>query len=216
VVKPVLVGLWLGALLAGILSSIAASPVLAGPESELGRSSGSIVHVVKPGDALHAIARHHHLSPWSPVQANRLVNPDRIFPYQLVSVPSDRPRIRIDSPWGGGKCRQSHHGHRREWGNLGVYGPFSASVSFTAGEEQEGVLEARWDSPEDGSELDTVSIPVHLSQDESTVFRSHTVRRGDNLHRIALRFGTTVEAITAANGIHNPRLVRVGQVLRIP
>jgi LysM repeat protein len=44
----------------------------------------------------------------------------------------------------------------------------------------------------------------------------YTVRPGDNLFRIALRFGTTIQAIVQANGIINPRLIRVGQVLWIP
>ena len=44
----------------------------------------------------------------------------------------------------------------------------------------------------------------------------YTVCRGDNLFRIALRFGTTIQAIVQANGIVNPRLIRVGQVLWIP
>lgn len=44
----------------------------------------------------------------------------------------------------------------------------------------------------------------------------HVVQRGENLFRIALGYGTTVEAIAAANGISNPRLIYVGQKLTIP
>ena len=45
---------------------------------------------------------------------------------------------------------------------------------------------------------------------------THTVQRGENLFRIALRYGTTVEAIANANGIANPALIYVGQALVIP
>ena len=45
---------------------------------------------------------------------------------------------------------------------------------------------------------------------------THTVQRGDTLYSIARRYGTTVEAIAAANGITNPNLIRVGQKLTIP
>lgn len=44
----------------------------------------------------------------------------------------------------------------------------------------------------------------------------YTVRLGDNLFRLALRFGTTIQAIAQANGIVNPRRIYVGQVLWIP
>jgi LysM repeat protein len=43
----------------------------------------------------------------------------------------------------------------------------------------------------------------------------HTVQRGENLFRIALHYGTTVEAIATANGIANPALIYVGQTLTI-
>jgi len=45
---------------------------------------------------------------------------------------------------------------------------------------------------------------------------THVVQPGENLFRIALRYGTTVEAIASANGIANPALINVGQTLTIP
>jgi len=45
---------------------------------------------------------------------------------------------------------------------------------------------------------------------------AHVVRPGENLYRIALRYGVTVEAITRANGIADPERIRAGLVLTIP
>jgi LysM repeat protein len=45
---------------------------------------------------------------------------------------------------------------------------------------------------------------------------THVVQRGENLYRIALRYGVSLNALAAANGIANPNRVYVGQVLRIP
>ncbi len=54
------------------------------------------------------------------------------------------------------------------------------------------------------------STPTPESQ-----YTIHVVQRGENLFRIALRYGTTVEAIMAANGLTN-NTIYVGQQLRIP
>lgn len=44
----------------------------------------------------------------------------------------------------------------------------------------------------------------------------HTVRAGETLYGIALRYKVTVQQIVTANKITNPSLIRVGQVLTIP
>lgn len=45
---------------------------------------------------------------------------------------------------------------------------------------------------------------------------TYVVQPGDNLFRIALRYGTTVQAIAQANGIANASQISVGQELTIP
>lgn len=44
----------------------------------------------------------------------------------------------------------------------------------------------------------------------------YTVQWGDTLSQIAVRYGTTVQAVAQANGIVNPNLIYAGQVLWIP
>ncbi len=44
----------------------------------------------------------------------------------------------------------------------------------------------------------------------------HVVQRDENLFRIAMQYGTTVDAIAEANGITDPRYISVGQRLLIP
>lgn len=46
--------------------------------------------------------------------------------------------------------------------------------------------------------------------------RVHVVRSGEHLTGIARRYGTTIAAMVAANGIANPSFLRVGQPLTIP
>lgn len=60
---------------------------------------------------------------------------------------------------------------------------------------------------------DTLTIPG--TTDGGTTV-THVVQAGENLFRIALKYGTTVQAIAAANGIVNPNVVYAGQSLTIP
>jgi LysM repeat protein len=45
---------------------------------------------------------------------------------------------------------------------------------------------------------------------------TYTVVKGDTLSGIAARFGTTYQALAASNGIANPNVINVGQVLKVP
>jgi LysM repeat protein len=49
-----------------------------------------------------------------------------------------------------------------------------------------------------------------------TTYTSYTVRQGDFLSSIAQRYGTTPDAIMAANAISNPNFIFTGQILTIP
>ncbi|WP_088008243.1 polysaccharide deacetylase family protein [Indiicoccus explosivorum] len=68
-----------------------------------------------------------------------------------------------------------------------------------------------------GYKFVTVSEMLNLptGTPPSTV-KTYTVQAGDTLYSIALRFNVTVEQLAAANGITDPSLIRVGQVLIIP
>ena len=63
--------------------------------------------------------------------------------------------------------------------------------------------------PTSGAADDSGSLPT-------AVGASHIVQPGENLYRIARRYGTTVQALTQVNGLYNPDHVAVGQKLVIP
>jgi LysM repeat protein len=52
--------------------------------------------------------------------------------------------------------------------------------------------------------------------DEFPITITHTVQRGESVFILAARYGSTIEAITQANGLNNNYLIRVGQILLIP
>ena len=69
-------------------------------------------------------------------------------------------------------------------------------------------------TPTSTTPIPTISTPIPTSP--PTGQTTHVVQQGENLFRIALRYGTTVEAIASANGIANPARIYAGQVLIIP
>lgn len=60
--------------------------------------------------------------------------------------------------------------------------------------------------------IPTTNAPTAPAEAEAT----HVVQAGENLYRIALRYGTTVSALAALNGIYNSDHVAAGQTLIIP
>ncbi len=64
--------------------------------------------------------------------------------------------------------------------------------------------------------LPTVAPPPGATLPPPTTGSTYVVQSGDSLYRIAQRFGVSIAAIIQANGIVNPNLIFVGQVLRIP
>lgn len=57
------------------------------------------------------------------------------------------------------------------------------------------------------------SVSISQAQDGG---QRHTVQSGENLFRIALRYGITVDELAVANGITDPTRIYAGQVLIIP
>ena len=85
-----------------------------------------------------------------------------------------------------------------------------------AKEEFSRALEIKPDGAEAAAGLQQLAGETPPSPPPSeSQYTLHVVQRGENLYRISLRYGTTVEAIMAANGLTNYNIY-VGQQLRIP
>ena len=86
-----------------------------------------------------------------------------------------------------------------------------------AKEEFTRALAIKPDGGEAIAELQALAgeTPVPLPTPTQPQYIIHVVQRGENLFRIALRYGTTVQAIMAANGLPNYNIY-IGQQLHIP
>ena len=62
----------------------------------------------------------------------------------------------------------------------------------------------------------TTATPAPVATPAQPTTSSYTVVPGDTLTAIAARLHTTVAALVSANGLKNPSLIRIGQVLTVP
>ncbi len=53
-------------------------------------------------------------------------------------------------------------------------------------------------------------------RNDDTTVQEHVIVRGESLSQIAFRYGTSVQSLRALNHIENPRLIRPGQVIKLP
>jgi murein DD-endopeptidase MepM/ murein hydrolase activator NlpD len=155
-------------------------------------ATGNAVYVVKAGDNLTKIAAANGTSVHAIVEANHITNPNRIQIGDTLVIPGEdtyfvRP------------------------------GDTLAGISAMTGVPIEQIKAANGISDADtiyaGTELrlEGPSTPVR----QITKPASYTVKNGDTLGGIALRFSTTVEELSRTNSIRDPNLIRAGTVLTI-
>ena len=61
---------------------------------------------------------------------------------------------------------------------------------------------------------EATAVPTQTTSSTGEII--HTVAAGENLFRIGLRYGFTVQELATYNGIANPDVLSVGQQIRIP
>ena len=65
------------------------------------------------------------------------------------------------------------------------------------------------------NKADVEIISVSSAPIQAPATSTYTVQSGDTLSSIAAKFGTNYQALASLNGISNPNLIYVGQVLRV-
>lgn len=173
---------------------------LAAP-SERPMASNYIYHTVKSGDTLTRIAARYGVTVNTLMQVNGIRNPNHIYVGQVLKIPT-----------GPAGCAFSHTVR---------YGQTLSGIAAYYGVNMYRIAEA--------NRLDHLSRlyagqvlcipgtggPVHPGPvDPGGLY--YTVRPGDTLSAIALRYGTTVYAIMSANNIAHANRILAGQKLFIP
>jgi LysM repeat protein len=192
-----------------------AAPVRAAPPD--GRQAqGSVVHVVQPGENLFRISLRYGTTVDAIVAANRLTNRRVIHVGQRLVIPR-------------GPGSPATPGHPATTGGTYVVqrGDTVSAIALRYGVSAWAIVQANGLSNANliyaGQRLVISSASLRAGPGAGgtppvsapATGDTYVVRRGDNLSRIARRFGTTAAALARLNGIANPSLIYAGQVLRL-
>jgi LysM repeat protein len=199
-----------------IVASVLLFPagVLAAPDG-----SGETVHIVQWGETLSMIAEQYGVTVEAIMAANGLDDPDYVYVGQKLTIPmpygSGSSGMGPSSPgYAGGTC--AHH-YTVQWGDTlsGIawqYGTTANSLMQANNLNSDFIYEGqKLCAPSAGGMSQELSMAS--GQAASTYY---TVRAGDTLAGIALRFGVTQTAIIQANNLSNASLIYADQRLVIP
>jgi len=166
-------------------------------------AGGSANYVVEEGDTLSDIAAANGTTPQALASTNGLTNPNAIRVGQELVLPDlNHPVVRT---------AQSEAAH------LVQAGEGLASIASGHGTTPEAIAAANGilnGTIYAGTLLRIAGEAFVASPLAGTA--THRVASGENLSEIAATYGTTPRAISAANGISDPDLIVVGQVLTLP
>ena len=162
---------------------------------------GDVTHIVGGGDTLSGIAQKYGVSSWSIMKRNGVWAPNKILVGQKLIIPL------------GGDAAESSTPAFAE--HVVVKGDSIAQLARTY-RTTPGEIQAL--------NTDVITDPDHLVEGmvltiqvgTAPPVQTHTVRPGESLSQIALRYGVTSQDLIRTNSLRDPNTVRVGQLLIIP
>lgn len=204
------------------------------PTSTPGLPSGTtstVTYVVQRGDTVSALAARYGSTVNAIVQANSLNNAALIYVGQTLIIPVSTP-VQIPPTFtpapiygdgSGGSTGPQPTAVASVGGTYTVtYGDTLTSIA--ARYNTAAAVLAQMNNIVNPNLIyvgQVLNIPGLVTQPAYpttpvTGATTHTVQPGENLYRISLMYGVTMEALQRANGIYNPNLIFTGQVLTIP
>ena len=168
-------------------------------------TSVPVYHVVGEGETLDSIALLYATSVMAILEANSLSNASLVHPGSQLFIPTGDapvatplPELDASSAWYVVRAGDTFSGIADLFG-IGV----SELAGLNAGVNANFLVVGQ-----------ALVVPAVPSPPAST--QNYTVRRGDTLNDIALRFGVTIEDLARANDIAVSAILEAGRVLIIP
>jgi LysM repeat protein len=202
------------------LALIVAILLLAGISTSAS-AAGPVYHTVKYGQTVYSIAQWYHTSVWAIACANGLYNPNYVYAGQVLVIPGGHD---------GKGCKPAHkedygHDSHKDYGqdHEVSYGGYDQKKDYghdqkkDYGHDQKDYGQGQGEYGNDHQDYGKDREPVKYHEPEYKKLGCYyTVRWGDHLFRIALRYNISWTVIAQANGLHNGNYIYAGQVLRVP
>lgn len=186
------------------LSDTSELPNIENPNDSI--NTESINYTVQRGNTLSEIARRYGTTVQEIASINNITNPNLIFPGQVL-------RILTNSTVNGSETRATGSiTYTVERGNT------LAQIARAYGVTVNSIVEINdIQNPNLIFPGEKLRITDSTNETLNPVLQNnfYTVRSGDTLSSIARRFGVTVTELVNLNGIHNPNLIYVGQIIKI-
>ena len=164
------------------------------------------IHVVQQGETLSSIALKYGMTVQAIMRANGIGNANLVYVGQRLQIPG------VSGVATGGAGSGIYVVQTGD--TLGAiaarYGTTVASLMALNGISNPSMIFVGQNLRVNGA------APATGGAAPATGPRTHVVARGDSLGGIAARYGVSVAAIMAANGLRSANLIIVGQRLRIP
>lgn len=216
-----------------VIGLISALVMMLAPDNASAQGIGR-THVVRPGENLFRIALRYGVSVQAIATINGIVNPAMIYVGQSLVIPADADTSVLSTPT---PVLATPDANALPTPTLG---PATPDVSASASPTPTLAPATPAATSPDATSTDATSAPITPTLIMSPTVaatqvppqtatpapvktpviakatRTHVVAAGENLFRIALRYGLTTRELAAANGISNLNSVYVGQVLNIP
>jgi LysM repeat protein len=154
-------------------------------------AAGPVYHTVQHGQTLYSIANHYHTSVWAIACANGIYNPNYIYAGQVLLISYDK----------GHGCKPAHKPYDKDYGK-GDHGRPDYGKDYG--------------KPDYGKDYGRPDMVKYPQKPDHKFGCFYTVRWGDHLYRIGLKYGVSWVVLAHANGLHNSNYIYAGQVLRVP
>jgi len=185
-----------------VISLALAVLTMLAPDAARAQEGGQI-HVVQRGENLYRIALRYGVSVNRLAMINGISNPSLIFVGQRLVIPAST----FNDSAAAAQPTATPTPITSDTFALDDSAPVAATTDITTTE----II-----TPTQNISPTVVFAPTATPNISAGTARTHVVAPGENLYRIALRYGLTTNQLAAANSISEPGLINVGQVLRIP